>query len=212
MSVVYNSEAIAHQQVWVQCRRSQRRHRRGSRQVPGSGCRFGRRQEDGDGCCRRCWQPGMLCCKCVSPANRMNRTRCRLGCWRGWIQGTMVAVSGVPPGKGQFWGLFLPHWNASDCLTANADATLFWAADLSALDSAVCITAYARLENGLTCHGGDKCGCDSAFSHKRLSYRRCVMSVEILPIATQRWRNYLYDKSWTTYQLSLIDPCDKIVL
>jgi len=33
-----------------------------------------------------------------------------------------------------------------------------------------------------------------------------------LPIATQQHRNYLYDKSWTKYQLSLIDPCDKIVL
>ena len=34
---------------------------------------------------------------------------------------------------------------------------------------------------------------------KKLSYRRgtvrCVMSVEILPIATQQCRNYLYDKS-----------------
>ena len=41
---------------------------------------------------------------------------------------------------------------------------------------------------------------------------RCVVSVEIMPIATQQCRNYLYDKSWTKYQLSLIDPCDKIVL
>jgi len=51
---------------------------------------------------------------------------------------------------------------------------------------------------------------------KKLSYRRgtarCVVSVEILPTATQQCRNYLYDKSWTKYQLSLIDPCDKIVL
>ena len=51
---------------------------------------------------------------------------------------------------------------------------------------------------------------------KKLSYRRgtvrCVGSVEILPIATQQCRNYLYDKYWTKYQLSLIDPCDKIVL
>ena len=35
---------------------------------------------------------------------------------------------------------------------------------------------------------------------KKLSYRRgtarCVMSIEILPIATQQCRNYLYDKSW----------------
>ena len=37
--------------------------------------------------------------------------------------------------------------------------------------------------------------------HKKLSYRRgtarCVVSVEILPIATQQCRNYLYDKSRT---------------
>ena len=34
---------------------------------------------------------------------------------------------------------------------------------------------------------------------KKLSYRRgtarCVVSIEILPIATQQYRNYLYDKS-----------------
>jgi len=34
--------------------------------------------------------------------------------------------------------------------------------------------------------------------HKKLSYRRgtarCVVSIEILPIATQQCRNYLYDK------------------
>jgi len=51
--------------------------------------------------------------------------------------------------------------------------------------------------------------------HKKLSYRRgtarCVVSVEILPTVTEQCRNYLYDKSWTKYQLSLIDPCDKIV-
>jgi len=36
--------------------------------------------------------------------------------------------------------------------------------------------------------------------YKKLSYSRgtarCVVSIEILPIATQRCRNYLYDKSW----------------
>ena len=35
---------------------------------------------------------------------------------------------------------------------------------------------------------------------KKLSYHRgtarCVVSIEILPIATQQCRNYLYDKSW----------------
>jgi len=39
----------------------------------------------------------------------------------------------------------------------------------------------------------------SGKSYKKLSYRRgtarCVASVEILPIATQQCRNYLYDKS-----------------
>jgi len=55
-----------------------------------------------------------------------------------------------------------------------------------------------------------------ASHNKKLSYRRgtarCVVSVEISPVATQQCRNYLHDKSWTKYQLSLIDPCDKIVL
>ena len=36
-------------------------------------------------------------------------------------------------------------------------------------------------------------------SDKKLSYRRgtarCVVSIEIVPIATQQCRNYLYDKS-----------------
>ena len=36
--------------------------------------------------------------------------------------------------------------------------------------------------------------------NKKLRYRRgtaqCVVSIEILPIATQQCRNYLYDKSW----------------
>ena len=38
-----------------------------------------------------------------------------------------------------------------------------------------------------------------AYVNKKLSYRRgtarCVVSVEVLPIATQQSRNYLYDKS-----------------
>ena len=37
--------------------------------------------------------------------------------------------------------------------------------------------------------------------YKKLSYRwgttRCIVLDEILPIATQQCRNYLYDKSWT---------------
>jgi len=38
-----------------------------------------------------------------------------------------------------------------------------------------------------------------AFKDKKVSYRRgtarCVVSIEILPVATQQCRNYLYDKS-----------------
>ena len=37
------------------------------------------------------------------------------------------------------------------------------------------------------------------YIYKKLSYRRgtarCVVSIEILPVATQQCRNYLYDKS-----------------
>ena len=40
---------------------------------------------------------------------------------------------------------------------------------------------------------------DHQIKYKKLSYRRgtarCVVSIEILPIATQQCRNYLYDKS-----------------
>jgi len=42
--------------------------------------------------------------------------------------------------------------------------------------------------------------CVHWINNKKLSYRRgtarCVVSVEILPVATQQCRNYLYDKSW----------------
>ena len=41
--------------------------------------------------------------------------------------------------------------------------------------------------------------CAAVYKYKKLSYRRgtarCVVSIEILPIATQQCRNYLYDKS-----------------
>ena len=40
---------------------------------------------------------------------------------------------------------------------------------------------------------------DCCVANKKLSYRRgtarCVVSIEILPIATQQCRNYVYDKS-----------------
>ena len=43
-------------------------------------------------------------------------------------------------------------------------------------------------------------GYDLTINHKKLRYRwgtaRCVMSIKILPIATQQCRNYLYDKYW----------------
>jgi len=39
----------------------------------------------------------------------------------------------------------------------------------------------------------------NSLNNKKLSYRRgtarCVVSIKILPIATQQCRNYLYDKS-----------------
>jgi len=38
------------------------------------------------------------------------------------------------------------------------------------------------------------CTCNKKLSHRR-GTARCVVSVEILPIATQQCRNYLYDKS-----------------
>jgi len=47
--------------------------------------------------------------------------------------------------------------------------------------------------------------------NKKLSYHRvtarCVVSVEILPITTQQYRNYLYDKSWTngSYEVKALD-------
>ena len=44
---------------------------------------------------------------------------------------------------------------------------------------------------------------DNNYVYKKLSYRRvtarCVLSVVILPIATQQRRNYLYDKSWPNW-------------
>jgi len=57
--------------------------------------------------------------------------------------------------------------------------------------------------------------------YKKLSYPRgtaqCVMSVEILPIATQQCRNYLYDKSVNQVSVqqnravdTLDDLCDKL--
>ena len=50
--------------------------------------------------------------------------------------------------------------------------------------------------------------------YKKLSYRRgtarWIVSVKILPIATQQCRNYLYDKSWTnrSYEVrGLVGQC-----
>jgi len=52
------------------------------------------------------------------------------------------------------------------------------------------------IDNNDNC-SGEKA--DAKQNHKKLSYRRgtarCVVSIEILPIATQQSRNYLYDKS-----------------
>jgi len=49
---------------------------------------------------------------------------------------------------------------------------------------------------------------------KKLSYHRgtarCVVSVEVLPIAMQQCRNYLYDKSWTnlSYEVGRLQWAD----
>jgi len=102
--------------------------------------------------------------------------------WAGQQTGTPLTI--LPPPKKSFWGL-------QNHLRKNIE--FLW------------VYAYA----GKIIHV-------HYFNNKKLSYRRgtarCVVSVEILPISTQQCRNYLYDKSWTKYQLSLIDPCDKIVL
>jgi len=51
----------------------------------------------------------------------------------------------------------------------------------------------------LCCRQRTQVGYYTVFHNKKLSYRRgtarCVVSVEILPIATQQCRNYLYNKS-----------------
>ena len=53
--------------------------------------------------------------------------------------------------------------------------------------------------NGITYVMNVLCGSGRVGSRKELpvvnSAARCVVSVEILPIATQQCRNYLYDKS-----------------
>ena len=56
----------------------------------------------------------------------------------------------------------------------------------------------ARTQVALLAETDFLAGVDSLL-YKKLSYRRgtarCVVSIEILPIATQQCRNYLYDKS-----------------
>jgi len=70
-----------------------------------------------------------------------------------------------------------------------------------------------EVENGKVAFKGGQCGrmdhhvwqvvpgrlLITRLENKKLSYRRgtarCVVSIEILPIATQQCRNYLYDKS-----------------
>jgi len=65
--------------------------------------------------------------------------------------------------------------------------------------SALWLNAQSLLHIGLC----NEKSCVDWINNKKLSYRRgtvrCVVSVEILPIATQQCRNYLYDKSWTNW-------------
>ena len=55
-----------------------------------------------------------------------------------------------------------------------------------------------NLQHGTTTDGGEQEEWKTK-EYKKLSYRRgtarCVVSIVILPIATQQCRNYLYDKS-----------------
>jgi len=39
---------------------------------------------------------------------QLNRSRCRLGCELGWIQGIACYVVQIPHGKGKFWGKGAP--------------------------------------------------------------------------------------------------------
>ena len=64
------------------------------------------------------------------------------------------------------------------------------------------VTGYHSLVSIDGLHGGSKKSAvdfKRICQYKKLSYRRgtarCVVSIEILPIATQQCRNYLYDKS-----------------
>jgi len=73
-----------------------------------------------------------------------------------------------------------------------------------------CAKYYRLFPNILTCYIIQNFICSKRVgtwhpkSNKKLSYHqgtvRCIMSVEILPIATQQCRNYVYNKSWTKYQ------------
>ena len=61
------------------------------------------------------------------------------------------------------------------------------------MESSETVTAFVQSRETVNCKI-TKIRC-----YKKLSYRRvtarCVLSVVILPVATQQCRNYLYDKS-----------------
>jgi len=73
------------------------------------------------------------------------------------------------------------------------------------------ILITSRKYGGATAWTFNPCWCCYHKKLDQLSPRtaRCVVSVEILPIATQQCRNCLYDKSWTKYRLSLLTRATK---
>ena len=86
-------------------------------------------------------------------------------------------------------GLHGTHLVDGPCARTQAATHPWWAVDL-----------VARLYvAGVKFTNRDDWGTYNTIQHKKLSYRRgtarCVVSIEILPIATQQCRNFLYDKS-----------------
>jgi len=75
-----------------------------------------------------------LCvCLLVTLKKRMNRSRCCLGGWLRWTQGTVLDGVQIPQGNGQFWGLYDPlKCIVSHCFSVHnkksitASARLLW--------------------------------------------------------------------------------------
>ena len=83
--------------------------------------------------------------------------------------------------KQDVWYSWPDAWHASDILWIISPHA--WQTTSQQPQSSACLQVDARHSD-----------------NKKLSYRqgtaRCVLSVVILPVATQQCRNYLYNKSW----------------